>query len=194
MNIHENLLICIEVLGLVAFAISGALAAFKKDLDLVGFVVVATVTGIGGGTLRDIVLDRTVFWLRDPYLYSLNICVCSAVITYIVSRFIEKRENIVNWFDAVGLAMFSVQGYLISMQVVPNAEIAVAMGLFTGCGGGLLRDILLDRQPFIFRGELYASNAIIGLVVLWMTDLPVLAFTLIFFLRACTILYKWKLK
>lgn len=183
-----------EILGLAAFATSGALAAFKKDLDIVGFVFVATFTGIGGGTIRDVILNRNVFWLHDAYLYSLNICIACAVLTYIVSRFIQKRENIVNWFDAAGLALFSVQGYMISQSVVNSGEVAVVMGLFTGCGGGLLRDIALNRRPFIFRGELYATNSIIGLLFLHFTNKPVLAFLIIFALRAATIKYKWSLK
>ena len=191
---HIEVVILLEVLGLIAFAVSGALAAFKKDLDLVGFIIVGTLTGIGGGTVRDVVLDRPVFWLHDPYLYSLNICIASAIITYVVSKFIEKKENIVNWFDATGLALFAVQGYMITISVVNTPEVAICMGVITGCGGGLLRDITLNRQPFIFRGELYATTAVAGLIVMWLTQSALLAFVLIFFMRACTILYKWRLK
>lgn len=193
-NFHQNVLLVTEIVGLVAFAISGALAAFKKDLDIIGYVVVGTLAGIGGGTIRDLILGRPVFWINEIYLYPLNICIAASALTYVISKFIEKRENIINWFDAVGLAMFSVQGYMIAISCVPNVELAIAMGTITGCGGGLLRDIALNRQPFIFRGELYATNALIGLVFLWLTNSPIGAGILIFGLRAGTISYGWKLK
>lgn len=193
-DFHQNVLLGIEIIGLVAFAVSGALAAFKKDLDIIGYVVVGTLAGIGGGTIRDLLLNRPIFWINEAYLYPLNICILASVITYVISRFIEKRENVINWFDAVGLAMFSVQGYIIAYNVIPNVELAIAMGTITGCGGGLLRDIALNRQAFIFRGELYATNALIGLAFLWLTNSPIGAGILIFALRAGTIIYRWRLK
>jgi len=186
--------IVIEVLGLIAFAVSGSLAAFKKDLDVIGFIFVGTVTGIGGGTLRDLILDRPVFWLTDPYLYSLNICIVSSIVTYVVSKYIEKRENIVNWFDAVGLSLFAVQGYMYSISVNPRVEVAIVMGVVTGCCGGLFRDIFLNRQPFVFRGELYASTVIAGLLVFWLTGLEFVGFLTIFALRGSTIIWNLRLK
>ena len=194
MYINPVLVLIIEILGLVAFSISGALAAFKRDLDIIGYIIVGTVTGIGGGTVRDLILDRPVFWLYDSYCYSLNICILTSVLTFIASKHIDKRENIVNWFDALGLALFAVQGYIISMDVYYNSEIAVIMGVITGCGGGLLRDICMNRQPFIFRGEIYASAAIFGLIIFAFSNNVLLAFASIFILRALAIKYKISLK
>lgn len=184
----------IEIAGLIAFSISGALAAFKKDLDIVGYVAVGVVTGIGGGTLRDLILNRTVFWIGDPYLYSLNICIATAVVTYFFGRFIENRKNIVNWFDALGLALFAIQGYSIAFQMHGNFEIALIMGVVTGVGGGLMRDICLNRQPFIFRGELYASAVAAGLLVYYLSDSIALSFATSFTLRAGAIKFGWRLK
>ena len=187
-------MLCIEVLGLIAFAISGALAAFKKDLDIIGYIIVGTVTGIGGGTMRDLILDRPVFWLYDSYYYSLNICICTSIVVYISSRFIKGRENIVNWFDALGLALFSIQGYSIAYSVTQNAESSIIMGVLTGCGGGLLRDICMNRQPFIFRGEVYASASLVGLVLYSFYPNAIIGFCIIFALRALAIRFNLALK
>ena len=190
----ENILLGIEVLGLVAFAASGAIAALKKDLDPIGCLIVGTVAGIGGGTARDIILDIPVFWLHDKFLYSLNICLATSLIFYIFGKRLARRENIVNWFDAVGLSLFAVQGYIIGITATGNVEISMLMGVLTGCGGGFLRDICLTRQPFIFRGEFYASAALAGLFALWLTHMPILSGVLIFAIRACTIKWHWRFK
>ncbi len=184
----------IEIAGLIAFSISGALAAFKKDLDIVGYIVVGTATGIGGGTVRDLILNKTVFWLVDPYLYSLNICIATSIITYLLGKYIENTKNIVNWFDALGLALFGIQGYAIAFQMHQNFEIALIMGIITGVGGGLIRDIFLNRQPFIFRGEVYASAVAAGLVVYYISNSIALSFITSFALRAGAIRLGWRLK
>lgn len=190
----ENIVIAIEVLGLVAFAASGAIAALKKDLDPIGCFIVGAVAGIGGGTVRDLILGRNVFWLHDKYLYSLNICFLTSLVFYIFGKRLARRENIVNWFDAVGLSLFAVQGYMIGIETSGSVEIAVLMGVLTGCGGGFLRDICLTRQPFIFRGEFYASTALAGLFVLWLTSMPILSGIVVFAIRACTIKWHWRFK
>ena len=190
----ENIVIAIEVLGLVAFAASGAIAALKKDLDPIGCFIVGAVAGIGGGSVRVLILGRNVFWLHDKYLYSLNICFLTSLVFYIFGKRLARRENIVNWFDAVGLSLFAVQGYMIGIETSGSVEIAVLMGVLTGCGGGFLRDICLTRQPFIFRGEFYASAALAGLFVLWLTSMPILSGIVVFAIRACTIKWHWRFK
>lgn len=190
----ESIVVAIEILGLVAFAASGAIAALKKDLDPIGCFIVGAVAGIGGGTVRDLILDRKVFWLHDKYLYSLNICFLTSLVFYIFGKRLSRRENIVNWFDALGLSLFAVQGYMIGMESSGSVEIAVLMGVLTGCGGGFLRDICLTRQPFIFRGEFYASAALAGLFVLWLTSMPILSGMVVFAIRACTIKWHWRFK
>ncbi|MBE6413076.1 MAG: trimeric intracellular cation channel family protein [Verrucomicrobiaceae bacterium] len=184
----------VEIVGLIAFAFSGALAGVKKDLDVIGCVVLGTATGIGGGTLRDVILDVPVFWLGDYMCYSLNVCVLSSVVIYLMSRVFAEKEHIINWFDAIGLAIFSVQGYLKAFEATSNFEVAIIMGILTGCGGGLIRDVCLNRQPFIFRGEMYASASLLGLLVLIFVDSPLVAFALILGIRVATIRYNLKLK
>ena len=193
MNIDATILI-IEIIGLVAFAFSGALAGVKKDLDIIGCVLLGMATGVGGGTIRDVVLDVPVFWIRDYMCYSLNVCIVSSVVIYLAAKFFEQKEYIINWFDALGLALFSVQGYLKAYSITSSAEIAIIMGIITGCGGGLVRDICLNRQPFIFRGEIYASASLLGLGFLFFFNSPIIAFCIILAIRLLSIRYNLKLK
>ncbi len=194
MDIDATTVLVIEVLGLVAFAFSGALAGVRKDLDIIGCIVLGIATGVGGGTIRDVVLDVPVFWVHDYMCYSLNICIISSVIMYLAAKFLEQEEHIINWFDALGLALFSIQGYMKAFEVTANAEVAIIMGILTGCGGGLVRDVCLNRQPFIFRGEIYASASLIGLGFLFFFDQPIVAFCIILAIRLVTIRYNLKLK
>ncbi|MBO5254825.1 MAG: trimeric intracellular cation channel family protein [Opitutales bacterium] len=191
---NATLIIIVEIVGLIAFAFSGALAGAKKDLDIIGCVILGVATGIGGGTVRDVILNEPVFWLQDKMSYSLNICLFSSVVIYLTAKFFAEKEHIINWFDAIGLAVFSVQGYIKAFAVTANFELSIIMGILTGCGGGLIRDVCLNRQPFIFRGEMYASASLLGLCALIFVDSPLLAFLLILILRVATIKYNLRLK
>lgn len=191
---NATLIIIVEIVGLIAFAFSGALAGAKKDLDIIGCVILGVATGIGGGTVRDVILNEPVFWLQDKMGYSLNICLFSSVVIYLTAKFFAEKEHIINWFDAIGLAVFSVQGYIKAFAVTANFELSIIMGILTGCGGGLIRDVCLNRQPFIFRGEMYASASLLGLCALIFVDSPLLAFLLILILRVATIKYNLRLK
>lgn len=191
----EKIIYAFEILGLIAFAATGAMAANRKDLDLIGCLVVSILSGIGGGTFRDLILSRPVFWINDPFLYSLNTCILTGVVVYAISRFLQgKREVMINWLDALGLALFSVQGFYIGHLATSSFEVSIICGVLTGVGGGVLRDICLTRQPFIFRGELYASASVLGLMILYFFDYPLLAGAIIFALRAGAITRGWKLK
>ena len=191
---NNTVITIVEIIGLVAFAFSGALAGAKKDLDVIGCVILGVATGIGGGTVRDIVLDTPVFWLNESINYSLNVCLVSSLVIYLASKFFAEKEYIINWFDAIGLAVFSVQGYIKTFDLTSNMELAIIMGVLTGCGGGLIRDVCLNRQPFIFRGEVYASASLIGLGVFAFVDNPLLAFAIILGIRMATIKYNLRLK
>ncbi len=191
---NATVIIIVEVIGLIAFAFSGSLAGVKKDLDVIGCIFLGVATGIGGGTIRDLILDVPVFWLKDTMCYSLNVCIFSSVLIYLTAKFFADKEHIINWFDAIGLAVFSVQGYLKAFSATTNFELAIIMGIITGCGGGLVRDVCLNRQPFIFRGEMYASASLLGLCALIFVDSPLLAFLLILAVRAATIKYNLRLK
>lgn len=152
----------VELSGVAVFAISGVLAAGRKGLDLLGVAVIAVVTAIGGGTLRDVLLDRhPIFWIADPtYLW---VILGATVVTlgYVRLWIASRRALLVA--DALGLAFFTIGGVEIAQQTGHSDLIAVLMGTITGVAGGVLRDVLLGEIPLIFRpGRLYATAAIVG--------------------------------
>lgn len=155
----------LELLGVAVFAISGALAAGRKQLDLLGVVVVAAVSATGGGTLRDILLDRhPVFWIEHP-IY-LSVILGAALLTVLYARFFKPPHRALLVADAFGLALFSMSGAQIAEQVHLSHLLIVVMGTITGTAGGLLRDVLLADIPVIFtRSRIYATAAIVGIGV-----------------------------
>lgn len=156
-----HLLHLLDYAGVAVFAISGALAAGRKSLDLLGVVVIAIVTAIGGGTLRDLLLDRTAFWIRDPgYLMTI---ICAALFTVIYARFRRAPEKALLVADAFGLALFSISGAQIAESMQHAGLIVVVMGTVTGVFGGVLRDVLCAEIPMILRkGNIYATAVIAG--------------------------------
>lgn len=146
--------------GDVVFAVSGALRAARYKMDVFGFVLIGTITGIGGGTIRDLLLGRTVWWTRDPT--ELILCVAVSVITFFfITSDLTRRRGMI-WSDTLGLAAFSVVGCHVSLQFGAPFIIAVFMGMVTATGGGLLRDVLTNTQPMILCGQPYATAALLG--------------------------------
>ncbi|MGQ0530807.1 MAG: trimeric intracellular cation channel family protein [Panacagrimonas sp.] len=156
-----SLSILIEMVGVAVFAISGALAAGRKSLDLLGVVVIAVVTATGGGTLRDLLLDRSVFWIAQPQF--LVVIIVAALLTVPYVRFARPPEKFLLIADALGLALFSIAGARIALAMDQPALIAVVMGTITGSFGGVLRDVLCNEIPMILRkGHIYATASIAG--------------------------------
>jgi uncharacterized membrane protein YeiH len=158
------LLRILELIGVAVFAVSGALAAGRKGLDLLGVLVIATVTALGGGTLRDVLLDRhPVFWIADPrYLY---ITLAAALLTLIYTRHFRPPDRSLAYADALGLAMFTISGAQIAEGMGLHGGVAVLMGAITGVVGGVIRDILSAEIPLILRrGRFYATAAIAGAI------------------------------
>jgi uncharacterized membrane protein YeiH len=153
-----------DLLGVAVFAVSGALAAGRKSLDLLGVVVIATVTAIGGGTTRDMLLDRhPVFWIADPTY--IVVIAAAALGTVAYSRRYRVRENALAVADALGLGFFVIGGAQIAEALALPAISVIVMGVITGTFGGLVRDVLTNEIPLILRrGELYATTAIAGVV------------------------------
>lgn len=160
------ILYLLDLLGVAVFAVSGALAAGRKSLDLLGVAAIAVVTAIGGGTLRDLLLDRhPVFWIENP-IY-LVVILFSAALTLIYTRFRKPPNKALLIADALGLAFFAISGAQ-GVEQTPqlSSMIIVLMGTITGVVGGVLRDVLLAEIPLILRrGNLYATAAIAGVVV-----------------------------
>lgn len=152
----------IDLFGVAVFAVSGALAAGRKRLDLLGVVVVAMVTAIGGGTTRDLLLDRhPVFWVEDPTY--LVVITAVALLTVVYVRWRPPPEESLAVADAFGLAFFVVSGAGIAQELGLPAISAGVMGVLTGVAGGVIRDVLTTEIPIILHGgELYATAAITG--------------------------------
>jgi uncharacterized membrane protein YeiH len=152
----------IGLCGVAVCAISGALAAGRKSLDLLGVAIVALVTAIGGGTLRDVLLDRhPIFWIADP-IYLLVI-LASAALTVLYVRFRHPPHRALLVADALGLGFFTISGAQVAEAKGLPAVIVILMGAITGSAGGLFRDVLSAEVPLLLRkGELYATASIIG--------------------------------
>ncbi len=166
-----ELVFVLDLLGVAVFAVSGALAALRKRMDLLGVFVIAAVTALGGGTVRDVLLDRhPVVWVTEPtFLY---VALAAAVLTILYTRFRDAPENALAVADALGLGFFVISGARLTLELGYTGVIVVFMGTTTGVVGGVLRDILSAQVPLILRkGELYATTAIVGvsayLFLLW---------------------------
>ncbi len=153
-------MLTIMYVGDVVFAVSGALTAGRYRMDIVGFVLIGTITGIGGGTIRDLLLGRTVWWTQSPE--ELLLCVSASIFTFFFLPGTIARKRWLNWSDALGLASFAVVGCHIALRHDAPFTVAVFMGTVTATGGGVIRDILTNTQPMILRGQLYATAALAG--------------------------------
>ncbi len=157
------LLYILDLSGVAVFAITGALAVRHKKLDLFGVVVVAMVTAIGGGTLRDVLLGRTpVFWVKDAAY--LLVAGSAAVVTVVFVRFISFPRRALLIADALGLGLFTVLGTDIALSANVHPAIAAAMGVMSGTAGGVIRDLLANEIPLILRKEIYAIASLCGAV------------------------------
>lgn len=158
------LLYVLDLLGVAVFAISGALAAGRAGLDLLGVLVIASVTAIGGGTLRDLLLNHhPIFWIRNPtYLVVIWLVALGTLVS--VGQ-LPPPGNALLVADAFGLGLFAISGAQIAEAAALSPIIIVLMGTMTGVAGGVLRDVLTARLPLILRGDVYATAAIVGITI-----------------------------
>ena len=151
----------IDIVGTSAFAISGVFAAMEKKLDIFGIFIIAFITAIGGGTLRDVLIgDLPVAWIRSNY-YSLVIFI-SAAAAILFYRRIKDYASILLLFDSLGLGFFTILGIQKGIQFNLSVGLCIALGTITACFGGLIRDIVLNQIPQIFQKEIYATACIGG--------------------------------
>lgn len=158
---YNTFFFIVELLGTIAFAISGALMAMDKKLDPFGVIIIAFVTAIGGGTLRDLLIGNTpVAWLTNATM-SLTI-LFSAIACFFLRKYLGKLSKTLFLFDSLGLGLFTVIGFEKGIHLNLSPGICIALGTITGCFGGVTRDVLLNNVPLIFHKEIYASACIIG--------------------------------
>jgi uncharacterized membrane protein YeiH len=189
----------LDYMGVTLFAVTGALSASRKQMDIIGFLFLATVTGIGGGTARDLILGVPVFWVAQPH-YILA-CAGAAVVTFFSAHLVESRHKWLLWLDAIGLAAYGVFGAYKGLAVTGSPYVAVVMGMLTGTFGGILRDVLANEPSVLMRKEIYITAAMVGAtcyVIASAAGLPEYAASAVGFaaalcLRGGSLLFGWNL-
>ncbi len=157
-----TLLSLLDYASVLVFAITGALVASRAQLDLVGFAFIACLTALGGGTLRDLLLDRNpIFWIANPAYLGVGAAV--ALVVFFTAHLLESRYRTLIWLDSFALAVAVAAGAGVALSLEQSATIVVLMGMITGCMGGLMRDVVVDEVPLVLKqGELYVTAAFAG--------------------------------
>lgn len=198
-----NLTAAVNIMGLSAvavFAISGALSAARQKMDILGFMLIGTATGIGGGTLRDVLLGNVpVFWIREPIW--IVVCLLSSAATYFVAPRLASLTRALIWMDAIGIALFAVVGTEIALETEASPLIAICMGVMTATFGGIARDVLCGSNLTLMNEELYITTTLAGSAAyLWLSTLNIPhsydligGFLVAFILRALAITLNLKL-
>ena len=191
----------LDLFGTMAFAVTGAFKAIEHKADIVGIIILATITGLAGGTIRDVVFGKTLpNSLIDPTY--VIITVISAIVLFLLYSKMKKHWNVFLKFDAVGLGVFTVIGATFAYNLFEmNFLIIVLSGMLTGIGGGILRDVFVNQTPIVFVKELYASASFIGALVFYFTLLitneiyaaTILGIILTTGLRLVAMKYNWNL-
>lgn len=204
----EKAMFILELIGAAAFAVSGAMEAMEKRADLFGVIFLAVTTALGGGVIRDVLLGQLPPRMFVSYPYLL-VAVMAALIVFADAyvrreRYImhkEKLDAVNNIFDAVGLAVFTISGMNVAMSVSDNALLILILGMATGVGGGMLRDVMINTMPKVLRKRIYAVASIVGggvyylMHALGINDISsaCVGMMVIFILRVLATFYKWNL-
>ncbi|MGI9422028.1 MAG: trimeric intracellular cation channel family protein [Hyphomicrobiaceae bacterium] len=194
-----SLLSIIDLIAAAVFATTGALVASRKQMDIVGFLWLGVVTGVGGGTLRDLILGVPVFWVENTM--PVIVCLIISAIVYFAAHLIQNRYRLILWLDAAGLALFAVAGADKALDVNADPLVAVVMGVISATAGGVIRDILGQEPSIILRREIYVTAAALGAVIFVLLSTlgqPPIAATLIAFfvafaIRGLAIAFGWSL-
>lgn len=188
-----------DMLGVFVFALSGAMVASRSEMDIFGHIVLAMLPAIGGGTLRDLILDVPVFWLAAPWY--IWVPVAAAVLVFLYPPKVGRRLTVLEWADALGMALFCVMGASKTFTLTGNITVSVMMGVVTAAAGGMLRDVVRNEVPLILQKEIYATAALLGGLIYCLTfkaGLPqVWALSVggacAFILRGLALQYGWSL-
>jgi len=155
-----NLFLVIDILGTIAFAVSGALTAMRMKMDIFGVFIIGFVTAVGGGTLRDVLIDANITWMRNlTFVYVIAIAVFLAVIFRQKLGYVRRSLFL---FDTIGLALYTIVGVQKGIAAGFPALVCIALGTMSACFGGVIRDILCNEIPVIFRKNIYATACIVG--------------------------------
>ena len=204
----DELIYVLEIIGAAAFAVSGAMAALEHDADIFGVIFLAVVTALGGGVIRDLLLGVTPPKMFVSYVY-LAVAALAALVVFADAyirrekyrKHRDKLDSINNMFDAVGLAVFTVSGMNTAMQQSDNVLLILVLGMSTGVGGGMLRDMMINKMPKVLRKRVYAVASLLGGGVYYglfalgvhETIAAVSGMALIIVLRVLATVYKWNL-
>ncbi|GAA2882319.1 putative membrane protein YeiH [Aminobacter niigataensis] len=192
-----NPLLYLDYAGVAVFAATGALAASRKELDVIGFLFLASFTGIGGGTVRDVILGLPVFWVVNP-AYVL-VCAAIAVLVFFTAHLVESRYKLLLWLDALGMAAYAAIGAAKGLEATGSPTVAIIMGMLTATFGGILRDLLAGEPSVLLKPEIYVSAAMAGAGIYTLAelaDLPpevsaVVAFVAAFMVRGGALKFGW---
>jgi len=193
------LLSVLDYIGVFVFAVSGAIAASRRHLDVLAFVFFATMTGVGGGTVRDLLLDVPVFWTVSPEY--LLVCASAALLMWFAARYVEEWGKPLRWADAIGLSAYCVMGAAKALAIGSSPIVAVVMGVTTATFGGVMRDLVAGEPSAIIKPEIYVTAAFLGATVFaLLASLDVNAwlaagvgFSAAFIVRAGAIVRGWSL-
>lgn len=204
----EEVTFVLELIGVAAFSVSGAMLALEKKADIFGVIFLAITTALGGGVIRDLLIGQIPPKMFVSYYYLL-IAVLAALAVFVdayvrresYKKYKEKLDAVNNVFDAIGLAVFTITGMNAAMQVGGNALLTLSVGVCTGVGGGMLRDVMVNTMPKVLRKRVYAVASLLGgglYYVMLRLGAPqlvsvILGMVLIFALRLCATVYKWNL-
>ena len=159
----RTLLPMLDLAAAAVFALTGALVASRKQMDIVGFMWLGVVTGVGGGTVRDLLLGVPVFWVRD--VSPVVMCLTAAVLAYFTAHHVHSRYRMILWLDALGLALVTMAGTAKGLEAGTGPVVAVVMGVVTGAVGGIIRDILGQEPSIILRREIYVTASLAGAIL-----------------------------
>jgi uncharacterized membrane protein YeiH len=198
--VEFNPLVGLDYASVAVFALTGALAASRSQLDIVGFIFIACLTAVGGGTLRDMILNREVFWVADPTM--LAVATGAAITVFFTAHLLESRYRALLWLDACALAVAVPAGVAVALAAGQGWPIILVMGMITGCMGGLLRDIVCNEVPLVLKqGELYVTCAFAGSLAAVLAGLAglnsgtalVICAAVVLILRAGSLGFGWRL-